>query len=123
MKHRILSLLAGATLLAGAGVATAAPSAAAPRKPVDSYVFASKQTGKTLLVAYAAKPAAAGVRSATCSIHAKPTLKLPKPYYYSFPPQHFALPTAKRSYHWIGALTLPAQPATITIGHVWVTCS
>jgi hypothetical protein len=99
-------------------------SYAAKKQPVTAYVLAWRQSApKTLLVAYRAKSNTLAAQAGTCTVHAKPSVKLPKPGYYSFTPQHFALPGPKSRYTYIGSFTLPPSPAVITVKHVWVSCS
>lgn len=103
--------------VASAGDASAV--AAVKAKPaVSAYVFSWRQSGGTLLVAYLAH--AARPRIALCTLHAKPTVKLPKPYFWSFSPQRLAVSGPRPRAKFIGTFAVPV-PAD-KVQKVWVTC-
>lgn len=115
--------IAVAGALAGATIGTTTPSLATTKGPVSGYVFAWKQMPRSpkMIVAYRAKNDTTGrVATAKCWLHAKPTVKIPKPYFYTLSPQKFTLATAKSKFDFIGIVTLPVNRK---IAKVWVSCS
>lgn len=115
-----LASAVGAISMAAAALGPVVP-AGTSTGAVGSYVVAWRQVGATVLVAYKAHAKSAGVKSGTCTVHAKPVAKMAKPGYYSFSPQHFTLAKPTSVFTYIGAFTLPAPPKTIR--KVWVSCT
>jgi hypothetical protein len=115
--------IAVAGALAGAMIGTTTPSLATTKGPVSGYIMAWRQVPHTrrVLVAYRAKNNTSGrVATAKCWVHARPTVKIPKPYFYTFAPQKFALASSRAKFTYIGTFTLPTSKV---VQKMWVSCS
>ncbi len=121
-KRKFLAALALALAATAGAVTTSGATTHSP--PVSGYIFAWRQSApKTLLVAYRAKNGTTVAQRGACTVHAKPTFKLAKPGFYSFPPQVFSLAHASSKFTYIGTFSLPPSPPVIRIERVWVKCS
>jgi hypothetical protein len=118
--------IAAVAVAAAVGLPWAASASASTKSPVSGYVMAWRQTGaSTLLVAYRAKnDTTSAQKNAVCQVKARPSVKIPKPYYYTLKPaQTFTLATASSKFTYIGAFSLPALPSHSHISRVWVSCT
>ncbi|HLI43378.1 MAG TPA: hypothetical protein VKU92_02775 [Acidimicrobiales bacterium] len=121
------AVAAGAVAVAvttAAVVPAVSGAGATTKSPVSAWVMAWRQTGGTLLVAYKARNnTTVEQKDATCHVHAKPSVSIPSPYYYTLSPyQTFTLRKATSHFTYIGAFTLPKLPPNSHISHVWVSC-